>query len=110
MNLFRKLALAGVGFAFIFTLAVTESYGQYYRSRSWSPYRTYTATTYTPRYSRYRYNRSNRMSWRERRRLARARARMIRATQRYYRTRARVSNRRAYRNAYYPRTTYYRNW
>ena len=114
MNFLRKLALAGIGLGFVLSFAVTDSYGQY-RSRSWgssrtysrgyiqyqSPYRRYNS------YNRYRYNRYNGISWRERRRLRWQRYRMIRAQRRYYRTRARILNRRGYYNR--PQV-YYRNW
>jgi hypothetical protein len=128
MNLFRKLALAGVGLAFVLGLAVTESsaqwrgrsygnrsygrvyiqygspsYGRYNRSRSYGRYRNsyYGGNRYGSYYNRNRYG----LSWRERRILAIRRARAIRAMNRYQRTRARILNRRAYRNAYS-----YRNW
>lgn len=110
MNLLRKLTLSCVGLAFVLGLAVMETNaqrrGSYYGNRSYS--RGY--VRYQPRYSnyygysRYRpsYNRGRYgLSWRERRILAYRRARMIRATNRYYRTRNRMINRRAYRNAYY---------
>jgi hypothetical protein len=121
MNLFRKLALAGVGLAFVLGLAVTESSaqrsGRYYGGRNYD--RGY--VQYQPRYNRRsnrsygRYNNSyygrrsygrsyNRnhygLSRRERRILAIRRARAIRAVNRYQRTRARILNRRSYRNTY----------
>lgn len=116
MNFLRKLTLSGIGLAFVLGLAVTESSaqrnGRYYGNRSYSRGNSY----YQPRYSSYYGNRrSGRsydrgrygLSWRERRVLAARRARMIRATNRYYRTRARIMNRRSGygRNAYY-----YRNY
>lgn len=125
MSILRKFALAGVGFAFLFGIAVTESNaqrnGRYYGNRGYSrSYYTYRPSyvRYRPRYVRYyptrsyygRYYGHNRRGfgnyWRERRILAWRRARMIRATNRYYRTRSRFMNRRGYaRNAYY-----YRNY
>lgn len=128
MNFLRKLALMGFGLAFVLGLAVTESNaqrnGRYYGNRG----HTHGYVAYQPRYyggynrgrsnGRYynsnygrrsngRYYGGNRygLSWRERRILAIRRARAIRAANRYYRTRARILNRRNYRNAYY-----YRNY
>lgn len=125
MNLFRKLALTGVGLAFVLGLAVTESSAQrrgsyygnrgsnrgfiqvqignrgYYGNRRYSSY--YGNRRYGSSYGRGRYG----LSWRERRILAARRARMIRAQNRYFRTRARILNRRSGygRNSYY-----YRNY
>ena len=112
MNFLRKLALASVGLGFVLGLAATDSYGQY-RTRSWSGSRSYNRVyvQYQSPYSYRRYNRYNTysgISWHERRRLRWQRYRMIRAQQRYYRTRARMLNRRSY---YYSRPqVYYRNW
>jgi hypothetical protein len=117
MYLFRKLTLASVGLAFVLGLGVMEANAQwgdrYYGNRSYDRGYGY----YQPRYSRYYgsrryrsyYNRGRYgLSWRERRILAWRRARMMRAANRYYRTRARIMNRRAYRNSYY--RPYYRNY
>ena len=126
MNLFRKLALTGVGLAFVLGLAVTEGSAQrrgsyygnrgssraliqvqigsgssrYYGNRRYSNY--YGNRGYGNSYGRSRYG----LSWRERRILAARRARMIRAQNRYYRTRARIVNRRSG----YGRNSYYRNY
>jgi hypothetical protein len=110
MNLLRKLTLASVGLAFVLGLSVIETNaqwgGRYYGNRGYS--RGY--VRYQPRYGSYygyrRYRPYYRrggygLSWRERRILAHRRARMMRATRRYYRTRNRILNRRTYRNAYY---------
>jgi len=134
MNLFRKLALSGIGLAFVLGLAVTESNaqrsGRYYGNRSYggreyvrsrpsfsisfSTGRSYGRNrnsyyggrSYRRNYNGYyggrSYNRG--LSWRERRILAIRRARAIRAVNRYQRTRARILDRRSYRN------DYYRNW
>lgn len=119
MNYLRKLTLAGVGLAFIVGLGVIETSAQWrgrsYGNRSYSRgyvryqpryvgYRYSSYRSYRPSYNRGRYG----LSWRERRILAHRRARMIRATNRYYRTRSRILNRRSYRNAYY--RPYYRNY
>lgn len=110
MNLLRKLTLAGVSMAFVIGLAVVETNaqrsGRYYGNRNYSRGYGYDQPRYAGYYGnrRYRpsYNRGRHgLSWRERRVLAYRRARMIRATNRYYRTRSRILNRRAYRNAYY---------
>lgn len=111
MQRFRKLTLASVGLAFVFGLAAVEANaqwgGRYYGNRSYSsqPGWYYGGGRHRPGFSRARYG----LSWRERRILAYRRARMIRAANRYYRTRSRMMNRRAYRNAYY-RPYYYRNY
>jgi hypothetical protein len=105
MNFLRKLALASVGLGFILGFAVSNSYGQY-RTRSWNGYDSY-SRPYIQYRSPYGYRRYNGLSWRERRRLAWQRHRMIRARQRYFRTRARMLN----RGGYYSRPGYYyRNW
>ena len=121
MNLFRKLALAGIGLAFVFGIAVTEAsaqrYGRSYGSRGgvrasvsfstgYDRGRSYGRYNSSYRNRRY-YNNTNRrgLSWRERRILAIRRARAIRAVNRYQRTRARILNRRSYN-----RNAYCRNW
>jgi hypothetical protein len=116
MNFLRKAALAGVGLAFIFGLTASSSYGQY-RTRTYRVYQTYGGGYYQPeayRYNSYRryngYNRYSGISWRERRRLAWQRYRLMRARQQYFRTRARILNRSMYGNGYYGRRTYYRNY
>jgi hypothetical protein len=129
MDLLRKLTITGVGLAFVFALAVTESnaqrrgsyygnrgnnrafiqvqigsgrsYGNYYGNRRYSNY--YGNRGYGNSYGRSRYG----LSWRERRILAARRARMIRAQNRYYRTRARILNRRS---DYGRNARYYRNY
>ena len=134
MNLFRKLALTGIGLAFVLGLAVTESSAQrrggYYGNRGSN--RGFIQVQIGPRYGSYYGNRNrgyygnrrysnyygNRgygssygrgrygLSWRERRILAMRRHRMIRAQNRYYRTRSRILNRRGD----YGRNAYYRNY
>jgi hypothetical protein len=128
MDLFKRLALSGVGLAFVLGLAVTENNaqrnGRYYGSGGWSGgyvrYQPRYSGTYGRGRSYVRYNTGyaglgnrrsysgNRygLSWRERRILAIRRARAIRAINRYQRTRSRILSRRTpYRNTYY-----YRNW
>ncbi len=119
MDLLRKLTLTGVGLAFVLGLAVIESSaqrrGSYYGNRGDSRdfiqvqigtrrnNRYYGNRRYGRSYNRSRYG----LSWRERRILAARRARMIRAQRRYYRTRARILNRRS---GYGRSARYYRNY
>jgi hypothetical protein len=116
MDLYRKLAIAGVAIVFVLGLAITEASaqgrGRYYGGRTYGGAYVVYNSGYSRYNRRYRNNYGRRrhgLSARERRILAYRRARMIRAAQRYYRTRARILNRRSYRNAYY-RPYAYRNY